>query len=159
MRSSLILLALSVLFLSGCGTDAYYGAIQAQLELKTAKENAEAKKEATPPVPVELINHTWTDIDGNVHTLTVNQPPPIIVNQQPAKEQQLVIPHPWEMGFRIFDRTLTAGERFLPFYLLGNGGATTSNSPSYQFGDGTTFLQTPGDNSSIDASSKTGDTQ
>lgn len=127
---------LCILLLAGCASDAYYKAIQKQYEARMAGQGA------VKP----LVDMSWTDVDGNSHHMTVNLPPGYGAMQR----QEPRIPAPWEGWFRFYDRTLTSGERFLPWFLSGREEHHSSQDTTYTLGDNSFVLQTPGDGSSID---------
>ena len=125
------LTVLACLMLSGCASEAYYKALEAQAN-------------RPEPPPVQLVNHKWTDSSGHVQQLVVNQPQcPGIPSQQIA-----AIPAPWDGTYKFFDRILGAVERNFPWlYLLTGGGAGPSTT--YHIGGDGTINTTHGDGAGI----------
>lgn len=128
----IILLSLG-LGLTGCATDAYYGAIR-------------AKYENPPDAPQPLVDHSWTDAAGGSHSLTVHQP----VCGQSRNEDR--IPAPWDGAYKFFDRSLGTAERFFP-WLMFLGGDRGSRASSSVGGDGTSITTGDGATVTIDSSS------
>ena len=149
-RLLLILLALALAAsMSGCGMKEFYTAQTKLIEYQIARLDRQEAEDKEGPPP--LVNHTWTDIDNNKHTLVVNQPQGYA---QPVRRQatpQLHIPAPWEPWLGLYDRTLTFGERLLPTYLsYSRSGSSKSGNQSYTFGDDATFMMSHGDYSPLD---------
>ncbi len=148
MKRLSLLFVIVLALLSGCASDEYYKSLTAQFNLQMKQLELDEKRLAKQK-SVPLVNHSWVDIDGNTHSLIVNQP----AGNNQVKQQKPVfqIPSPWEGTFKFFDRTLSTAERIFPFaYSAKKSGNNKSYNNIYNLGDNNKFQNTAGNNSPTD---------
>ncbi len=149
MKTAIAIMAL--VLLTGCASDAYYQSLTAQFDAQVKEyELRQARLEKEQAMP--LVDHRWTDIEGNTHSIVVNQP--VVQLQDDRQRPQFKIPAPWEGWFSIFDRTLSFGERMLPSYLsflaLDNDEDSSGDTNIYNSGKDNNFMLTDGNYNSPD---------
>ncbi len=146
MMKILLLIIAFALPLSGCMGDynaAQLALYQMMLEDRKAARVAELVDKATP-----IVKFTFVDSGGQQQTLIVNRQQSSN-NNRPLPLPQLKTPldqlYPW------FDRTLSFGASFIPFF----AGSREKRGNTYSFGDGASFYQTNGENSPLSYDWKT----
>lgn len=136
----------AALLLSGCGTKEYYKALALQQKVELLRfRDLEEARQARLNTP--LVSTSYTDSDGNLHTLIVNRPD--CGGGAEKIPQMPKIESPADVALKYYDRTLSFAGTIIPFFSWQKG-SRTSTASSYSFGDGATFFQTQGSDSPVD---------
>jgi len=142
-----LLFPVSFLLLTGCANDGYYAALAEQY--KGMCEDARLEREfRQKALETPLVSHTWTDTDGNQHSITVNQP--YIQQQSETEQKQFHVPAPWEGAYMFYNRTLGSVEKYVPLLDLFTDGSQHNNNTTYDFAGDGYVLEVSGSQSSID---------
>ncbi len=145
MKALPLIIAL-ILPLSGCMQDYYTAQLALYQMQREEREQARAAELVASSIPI--VNFTFVDSGGQQQTLVVNQQRSSNTrNQVPVAQLKTPLDqlYPW------FDRTLSVGASFIPFF----AGSREKRGNTYSFGDGASFYQTNGENSPLSYDWKT----